>query len=267
MNCSAKWRTSAVVDAFFLISALAANRVTLHHEVSLEGDAPLMLGDVAKLEGDACRYHAIELPQQKSDGSVDLSFVMELLEQCAAPVFQWEFRGGVTIIERTEQLKPPPVIPALNRDVELGPQTLREVIAARLRLRPDQIRIQTPEDAPLNEGVWTLRTHPTVRTVRARLHGQDHRFTVEIADEQGQWHPNWLFKKRSSSNHLDLPDLIKRGNSVSVERRLGGFLAQTSGRAMSSAHPGEKVLVRLDDGVIRQGTLRTDGVVQLMEGS
>ena len=36
---------------------------------------------------------------------------------------------------------------------------------------------------------------------------------------------------------------------------------------MGSAKAGEQVQVRLDDGVIRHGTLRKDGVVELMEGS
>ena len=79
--------------------------------------------------------------------------------------------------------------------------------------------------------------------------------------------PNWQFNPRSQLNRATAPDLIKRGNQVSVERRLGGFLARTSGRVMGSAKVGEQVQVRLDDGVIRHGTLRKDGVVELMEGS
>ena len=93
--------------------------------------------------------------------------------------------------------------------------------------------------------------YPTVRTVRARLGETDHAFTLEIADEDGQWHPNWQFNPRSLLNRATAPDLSKRGNQVSVERRLGGFLARTNGRVMGSAKAGETVQVRLDDGVIR----------------
>ena len=254
-----------MVDAFVLMTVLASSRVTLQNEVWLEGDAPLTLGDLAKLEGDACRYHAIEVPQLYPDDSVDLAFVIDLLDHCAAPVFRWEFRGSVATIERTvlPSIKEPPPIAAPNP----GPQSLRVIIAQRLRLAPDQLRVRSLDGSELREGAWTLRTHPTVRTVRARLGETDHAFTLEIADEDGQWHPNWQFNPRSKSSASTAPDLIKRGNQVSVERRLGGFLARTNGRSMTSAKAGEAVQVRLDDGVIRYGTLRADGVVELMEGS
>ena len=247
------------------MTALASSRVTLQHEVWLEGDAPLTLGDLAKLEGDACLYRTIEIPQQQLDETIDLAFVIDLLDHCAAPVFQWEFRGSVAVIER----KALPTIedPTPTAAPKPGPQTLRSVIAERLRLSPDQLRVRSLDGTDLQEGAWALRTHPTVRTVRARLGGTDHAFTLEIADEQGQWHPNWQFNPRSKSSASTTPDLIKRGNQVSVERRLGGFLARTNGRTMTSAKAGEPVQVRLDDGVIRHGTLRADGVVELMEGS
>ena len=58
------------------MTALASSRVTLQHEVWLEGDAPLTLGELAKLEGEACRYHALEIPQQQPDDPVDLAFVI-----------------------------------------------------------------------------------------------------------------------------------------------------------------------------------------------
>ena len=254
-----------MVDAFVLVAALASSRVTLQHEVWLEGDAPLTLGDLAKLEGDACRYHAIEIPQHQPNEPVDLAFVMDLLDHCAAPVFQWEFRGSVAVIERT----PLPAIekPTPTAAPNPGPQTLRAIIAKRLKLNPDQLRVRSLDEAELQEGNWTLRTHPTVRTVRARLGEAEHAFTLEIADEKGEWHPNWQFNSRSKSEAAIPPDLIKRGNQVSVERRLGGFLARTNGRVLRSAKAGEPVQVRLDDGVIRHGTLRKDGVVELMEGS
>ena len=228
-----------MVDAFVLLTALASSRVTLQHEVWLEGDAPLTLGKVAKLEGEACRYHALEVPPQHPDDSNDLGFVIDLLDPCAAPVFA-----------------PNP-----------GPQSLRTIIAKRLRLNPEQLRVSSLDGTELQEGDWKLRTHPTVRTVRARLGERDHALRLEIADEEGRWHPNWRFNPRTGSGRATAPALIKRGNQVSVERRLGGFLARTSGRVLGSAKTGEKVQVRLDDGMIRHGTLRADGVVELMEGS
>ena len=248
-----------------MVAALASSRVTLQHEVWLEGDAPLTLGDLAKLEGEACRYHALEVPQGQPDDPVDLAFVIDLLDHCAAPVFRWEFRGSVATIERTSipSIKEPTPIAAPRP----GPQSLRTIIAKRLRLDPGQLRVRGLDGTELPEGDWTLRTHPTVRTVRARLDGTDHAFTLEIVEEDGQWHPNWQFNPRSHLNRATAPDLIKRGNQISVERRLGGFLARTSGRVMGSAKAGEQVQVRLDDGVIRHGTLRKDGVVELMEGS
>ena len=254
-----------MVDAFVLVAALASSGVTLQHEVWLEGDAPLTLGDLAKLEGEACRYHALEVPQGQPDDPVDLAFVIDLLDHCAAPVFRWEFRGSVVTIGRTS-------LPSIEESAPIaaptpGPQSLRTIIAKRLRLAPDQLRLRSLDGTELPEGEWTLRTHPTVRTVRARLGETDHAFTLEIVDEDGQWHPNWQFNPRSPLNRATAPDLIKRGNQVSVERRLGGFLARTNGRVMGSAKAGEQVQVRLDDGVIRHGTLRKDGVVELMEGS
>ncbi len=254
-----------MVDAFVLLTALASSRVTLQHEVWLEGDAPLTLGALAKLEGEACRYHALEVPQQHPDDSIDLGFVIDLLDHCAAPVFRWEFRGSVATIERTSvpSIEEPTLIAAPTP----GPQSLRAIIGKRLRLAPNQLRVRSLDGTELPEGDWTLRTHPTVRTVRARLGETDHAFTLEIADEDGQWHPNWQFNPRTSSGRATAPALIKRGNQVSVERRLGGFLARTSGRVLGSAKTGEKVQVRLDDGMIRHGTLRADGVVELMEGS
>ena len=254
-----------MVDAFVLVAALASSRVTLQHEVWLEGDAPLTLGDLAKLEGEACRYHALEVPQGQPDDPIDLAFVIDLLDHCAAPVFRWEFRGSVATIERTS-------LPSIEEPTPIaaptpGPQSLRAIIGKRLRLAPNQLRVRSLDGTELPEGEWTLRTHPTVRTVRARLGETDHAFTLEIADEDGQWHPNWQFNPRSQLNRATAPDLIKRGNQVSVERRLGGFLARTNGRVMGSAKAGEQVQVRLDDGVIRHGTLRKDGVVELMEGS
>ena len=54
---------------------------------------PLTLGEVAKLEGEACRYHALEVPQGQPDDPIDLGFVIDFLDHCAAPVFRWEFRG------------------------------------------------------------------------------------------------------------------------------------------------------------------------------
>ena len=254
-----------MVDAFVLVAALASSRVTLQHEVWLEGDAPLTLGDLAKLEGEACQYHALEVPQKQPDDPVDLAFVIDLLDHCAAPVFRWEFRGSLATIERTS-------IPSTEEPTPIaaptpGPQSLRTIIAKRLRLDPGQLRVRSLDGTELPEGDWTLRTHPTIRTVRARLGETDHAFTLEIADENGQWHPNLQFDPRSQLNRATAPDLIKRGNQVSVERRLGGFLARTNGRVMGSAKAGEQVQVRLDDGVIRQGTLRGDGVVELMEGS
>ena len=254
-----------MVDAFVLVTALASSRVTLQHEVWLEGDAPLTLGDLAKLEGEACRYHALEVPQKQPDDAVDLAFVIDLLDHCAAPIFRWEFRGSVATIERTSL--PSIEDPAPTAAPNPGPQSLRAIIAKRLRLAPDQLRVHSLDGTELPEGDWTLRTHPTVRTVRARVGETDHAFTLEIADEDGQWHPNWQFNPRSQLNRATAPDLIKRGNQVSVERRLGGFLARTNGRVMGSAKAGEQVQVRLDDGVIRHGTLRKDGVVELMEGS
>ena len=254
-----------MVDAFVLVAALASSRVTLQHEVWLEGDAPLTLGDLAKLEGEACRYHALEVPQGQPDDPVDLAFVIDLLDHCAAPVFRWEFRGSMATIERTSI--PSIKVPTPTGAPSPGPQSLRTIIAKRLRLDPGQLRVRGLDGAELPEGDWTLRTHPTVRTVRARLDETDHAFTLEIVDEDGQWHPNWQFNPRSQLNRATAPDLIKRGNQVSVERRLGGFLARTSGRVMGSAKAGEQVQVRLDDGVIRHGTLRKDGVVELMEGS
>ena len=247
------------------MTVLASSRVTLQHEVWLEGDAPLTLGDLAKLEGDACLYRTIEIPQQQLDEPIDLAFVIDLLDHCAAPVFRWEFRGSMATIERT-------VLPSIKEPIPIaapnpGPQSLRVIIAQRLRLAPDQLRVRSLDGTELQEGAWTLRTHPTVRTVRARLGETDHAFTLEIADEQGQWHPNWQFNPRSQLDLSTAPDLIKRGNQVSVERRLGGFLARTNGRVMRSAKAGEQVQVRLDDGVIRHGTLRADGVVELKEGS
>ena len=254
-----------MVDAFVLLTALASSRVTLQHAVWLEGDAPLTLGEVAKLEGEACRYHALEIPQQHPNDSLDLGFVIDLLDHCAAPVFRWEFRGSVATIERTALplTEEPAPIAAPNP----GPRSLRTIVAKRLRLNPDQLRVSSLDGTELQEGDWKLRTHPTVRTVRARLGKIDHAFTLEIADEEGRWHPNWKFNRRSNSDRATAPDLIKRGNQVSVERRLGGFLARTSGRVMGSAKAGEKVQVRLDDGMIRHGTLQADGVVVLMEGS
>ncbi len=254
-----------MVDAFVLLTALASSRVTLQHEVWLEGDAPLTLGKVAKLEGEACRYHALEVPQQHPDDSIDLGFVIDLLDHCAAPVFRWEFRGSVATIERTALplTEEPAPIAAPNP----GPQSLRTIIAKRLRLNPDQLRVSSLDGTELQEGDWKLRTHPTVRTVRARLGERDHALTLEIADEEGRWHPNWRFNPRTGSGRATAPALIKRGNQVSVERRLGGFLARTSGRVLGSAKTGERVQVRLDDGMIRHGTLRADGVVELMEGS
>ena len=71
-----------MVDAFVLVAALASSRVTLQHEVWLEGDAPLTLGDLAKLEGDACRYHALEVPQKLPNDPLDLAFVIDLLDHC-----------------------------------------------------------------------------------------------------------------------------------------------------------------------------------------
>ena len=120
-----------MVDAFVLAAALASSRVTLQHEVWLEGDAPLTLGDLAKLEGEACRYHEIEIPQQHPNEPIDLAFVIDLLEHCAAPVFRWEFRGGVATIERTvlPTCEKPEPIAALNP----GPASLRTIIAKRLR--------------------------------------------------------------------------------------------------------------------------------------
>ena len=246
------------------MTVLASSRVTLQNEVWLEGDAPLTLGDLAKLEGDACLYHALEVPQLHPDDPVDLAFVIDLLDHCAAPVFRWEFRGSMATIERTvlPSIEGPTPIAAPNP----GPQSLRVIIAQRLRLTPDQLRVRSLDGTKLPEGDWILRTHPTVRTVRARLGEKDHAFTLEIADEDGQWHPNWQFNPRSKSSTSGAPDLIKRGNQVSVERRLGGFLARTNGRVMGSAKAGETVQVRLGDGVIRHGTLRKDGVVELMEG-
>ena len=156
-----------MVDAFVLVAALASSRVTLQHEVWLEGDAPLTLGDLAKLEGEACRYHALEVPQGQPDDPVDLAFVIDLLDHCAAPVFRWEFRGSVATIERTNipSIKEPTPIAAPTP----GPQSLRTIIAKRLRLDPGQLRVRSLDGTELPEGDWTLRTHPTVRTVRARV--------------------------------------------------------------------------------------------------
>ena len=254
-----------MVDAFVLVAALASSRVTLQHEVWLEGDAPLTLGDLAKLEGEACRYHALEVPQRQPDDSVDLAFVIDLLDHCAAPVFRWEFRGSVATIERTN-------VPSIEEPTPIaaptpGPQSLRAIIAKRLRLDPGQLRVRSLDGTELPEGEWTLRTHPTVRTVRARLGETDHAFTLRLPTKTVNGIPIGNSTRGPQLNRATAPDLIKRGNQVSVERRLGGFLARTNGRVMGSAKAGEQVQVRLDDGVIRHGTLRKDGVVELMEGS
>ena len=254
-----------MVDAFVLLTALASSRVTLQHEVWLEGDAPLTLGKVAKLEGEACRYHAAPGSSTASRRFHRSRLCDRFARPLRAPVFRWEFRGSVATIERTALplTEEPTPIAAPNP----GPQSLRTIIAKRLRLNPDQLRVSSLDGTELQEGDWKLRTHPTVRTVRARLGERDHALTLEIADEEGRWHPNWRFNPRTSSGRATAPALIKRGNQVSVERRLGGFLARTSGRVLGSANTGEKVQVRLDDGMIRHGTLRADGVVELMEGS
>ena len=139
---------------------LASSRVTLQHEVWLEGDAPLTLGKVAKLEGEACRYHALEVPQQHPDDSIDLGFVIELLDHCAAPVFRWEFRGSVATIERTalRLTEEPTPIAAPNP----GPQSLRTIIAKRLRLNPVNCA-SAASMAPNSQKVIGPCTHPTVQ--------------------------------------------------------------------------------------------------------
>ncbi|MCH2150358.1 MAG: hypothetical protein MK075_01840, partial [Phycisphaerales bacterium] len=123
-----------MVDAFVLLTALASSRVTLQHEVWLEGDAPLTLGKVAKLEGEACRYHALEVPQQHPDDSIDLGFVIDLLDHCAAPVFRWEFRGSVATIERTAL--PLPEEPTPHEAPHPGPPTHPPINSKRLRFNP-----------------------------------------------------------------------------------------------------------------------------------
>ena len=91
-----------MVDAFVLLTAWASSRVTLQHEVWLEGDVPLTLGKVAKLE-EACRYHALEVPQQHPDDSIDLGFVIDLLEH-ARTSLPMGIQSSVATIERTVPL-------------------------------------------------------------------------------------------------------------------------------------------------------------------
>ena len=147
----AKWQTSAVVDAFVLVAALASSRVTLQHEVWLEGDAPLTLGDLAKLEGEACRYHALEVPLEAARRCRRSRLRDPLLDHCAAPVFRWEFRGSVATIERTSL--PSIEDPASTAAPNPGPQSLRAIIAKRLRLAPDQLRVHSLDGTELPEKV------------------------------------------------------------------------------------------------------------------